>query len=155
MRKILSALGAWISIWALISILLYKKIPVAFTKIYAEDGLSLQTALEKPFPRDFLVSYAGYFDIVSRSGGRIATFFPLDSAAQIIFLFNTLLLTWITLTVYHASSEHIRNRSSRIILSLSLLFLPIANFESVANTANLHFFFIAASLPILLRDFKI
>lgn len=153
MRKILSALATWISIWTLISILLYRKIPVAFTKIYAEDGLSLQTALEKPFPHDFLVPYAGYLDIVWRSGGRVAAFFPLDNAAQSIFLFNTLALTWITLTLYHASSEHIHNRFSRTIFSLSLLLIPIANFESIANTTNLHFFFMAASLPIFLRNF--
>ena len=152
-RRIPSAIATWFSIWVFISILLYIKIPEAFTKIYAEDGLSLQTALEKDFPDDFLLPYAGYFDIVWRSGGRVASFFPLHNAAQSIFLFNTLALTWITLTLYHASSEHIRNRSSRTIFALSLLFIPIANFESVANTTNLHFFFMAACLPIFLRNF--
>jgi hypothetical protein len=152
-RKIPSAIATWFSIWVLISTILYVKIPAAFTKIYAEDGLSLQTALEKNFPDDFLLPYAGYFDIVWRSGGRVASFFPLHSAAQSIFLFNTLALTWITLTLYHASSEHIQNRSSRAIFALSLLFIPIANFESVANTTNLHFFFMAACLPIFLHNF--
>ena len=152
-RKIPLALATWFSIWLLISILLYIKIPSAFTKIYAEDGLSLQTALEKSFPDDFLVPYAGYLDIVWRSGGRVASFFPLQNAAQSIFLFNTFVLSWITLTLYRASSEHIQNRSSRAIFSLSLLFLPIANFESIANTTNLHFFFMAACLPIFLNSF--
>ena len=78
-RKIPLALATWFSIWLLISILLYIKIPSAFTKIYAEDGLSLQTALEKSFPDDFLVPYAGYLDIVWRSGGRVASFFPLQN----------------------------------------------------------------------------
>ena len=153
-RKIPSALASWLSIWALISILLYMKVPAAFTKIYAEDGLSLQTALENNFPDDFLLPYAGYFDIVWRSGGRVAAFFPLQNAAQSIFFFNTLALTWITLTLYRASTEHIRNRSSRAIFALSLLLIPIANFESVANTTNLHFFFMAACLPIFLRNFR-
>jgi hypothetical protein len=153
MWNIFLVLSTWLSIWTLISILLYLKIPVASTKIYAEDGLSLQTALEKSFPHDFLEPYAGYLDIVWRSGGRVAAFFPLQNAAQSIFLFNTFVLSWITLTLYRASSEHIQNRSSRAIFSLSLLFLPIANFESVANTTNLHFFFMAASLPIFLRRF--
>jgi len=151
--KILSVIATWFLIWGLVSLLLYIKIPIAFTKVYAEDGLSLQTALEKNFPDDFLLPYAGYFDIVWRSGGRVAAFFRLQNAAQSIFFFNTLALTWITLTVYHTSSEHIRNRSSRAILALSLIFIPIANFESVANTTNLHFFFMAACLPIFLRNF--
>ena len=125
MWNILSVLSTWFSIWTLISILLYLKIPVASTKIYAEDGLSLQTALEKSFPHDFLVPYAGYLDIVWRSGGRVASFFPLQNAAQSIFLFNTFVLSWITLTLYRASSEHIQNRSSRAIFSLSLLFLSL------------------------------
>ena len=151
--KLLSVSGIWILTWALISIVLYTKIPIAFTKIYAEDGLSLQTALEKSFPDDFLLPYAGYFDIVWRMGGRVAASFPLHNAAQSIFFFNTLVLSWISLTLYRASSEHIKGRSGRVVFSLSLLFLPIASFESIANTTNLHFFFMAACLPIFLRSF--
>ena len=146
-----STLTTWLCIWAFISVLLYIKIPSASTKIYAEDGLALQTALEKSFPNDFLLPYAGYLDIVWRSGGRIAALFPLQDAAQTIFLFNTFMLTWIAITIYRASSEIIHHRISRLVLSLSLILLPIAGFESIANSTNLHFFFMSACLPIFLR----
>lgn len=146
----------FICTWSLISVLIYIKIPSAFTKIYAEDGAtSLQDALGKSFPHDFLAPYAGYFDVIGRSAGRIVTFFPLQAAAQVFFFFNTLMLTWIAFTVYRASSEIIPNKISRSVLSLSLVLLPIAGFESIANTTNLHFFFMSACLPIFLRkDFS-
>lgn len=138
--------------WILVSGLLYLKIPTAFTKIYAEDGsISLQDALAKSFPNDILSPYAGYFDIIGRSAGRVVTFFPLQNAAQVFFFFNTLMLSWIAITIYRASSEVISNRFNRSIFSLSLILLPIGSFESLANTANLHFFFMSACLPILLR----
>jgi len=146
-----STLTTWLCTWVFISVLLYIKIPSASTKIYAEDGLALQTALEKSFPNDFLLPYAGYLDIVWRSGGRIAALFPLQDAAQTIFLFNTFMLTWIAITIYRASSEIIHHRISRLVLSLSLILLPIAGFESIANSTNLHFFFMSACLPIFLR----
>lgn len=142
----------FICTWILISGLLYIKIPTAFTKIYAEDGaISLQDALGKSFPHDFLAPYAGYLDVIGRSAGRIVSIFPLESAAHAFFLFNTLMLTWIALTVYRASSEIVPNRISRSVLSFSLVLLPIASFESLANTTNLHFFFMSACLPIFLR----
>jgi hypothetical protein len=146
-----STLTTWLSVWVFISLLLYIKIPSASTKIYAEDGLALQTALEKSFPNDFLLPYAGYLDIVWRSGGRFAALFPLQDAAQAIFLFNTLMLAWISITIYRASSEFIHHKISRSVLSLSLILLPIAGFESIANSTNLHFLFMSACLPIFLR----
>lgn len=150
-KRTFSALVTWVCLWVLISVLLYMKIPSAFTKIYAEDGLALQTALEKSFPNDYLIPYAGYLDIVWRSEGRIAAFFPLQYAAQTIFLFNSFIFSWIAITVYKASSEIVHNRVSRSVLSLSLILLPIASFESIANSTNLHFFFMSACLPIFLR----
>lgn len=151
-NQILLILFSLTSTWVLMSGLLYLKIPTAFTKIYAEDGsISLQDALAKSFPNDFLSSYAGYFDIVARSAGRVVALFPLQSAAQVFFFFNTLMLSWIAITIYRASSEFIPNRVTRSLFSLSLIFLPIASFESIANTTNLHFFFMSACLPIFLR----
>ena len=150
-RRTFLSLGIWIGLWTTISLLIYIKIPAAFTKVYAEDGLALQIALKKSFPDDFLLPYAGYFDIVWRSGGRVAALFPLENAAQTIFFFNTLMLSWITLVLFRASSEFIPSRISRSIFSVSLILVPIASFESIANTTNLHFFFMSACLPIFLR----
>lgn len=150
--KIFVAFARLVAAWVLVSGVLYLKIPTALTKIYAEDGsISLQDALAKTFPNDFLSPYAGYFDIIARSAGRVVVSFPLQNAAQIFFFFNTLMLTWIAITIYRASSEVIPSGFNRAIFSLSLILLPIASFESLANTANLHFFFMSACLPIFLR----
>lgn len=150
--KISAKLGKFLGIWILLSGLLYLKIPSAFTKIYAEDGsISLQDALAKTFPNDFLSSYAGYLDIIARSAGRVVVSFPLESAAQVFFFFNTLMLSLIAVTVYRASTEFIPYKTTRSVFSLSLILLPIASFESIANSTNLHFFFMSACLPIFLK----
>ena len=88
LKKISLAIIVWISIWVFISGLLVVRIPAAFSKVYAEDGLALQVALEKSFPYDFLLPYAGYFDVVWRSGGRVAAMLPLEYASQTFFFFN-------------------------------------------------------------------
>lgn len=150
-QKYTKTLTITLSTWFFISGILYLKIPAAFSKIYAEDGsLSLQDALSNPFPMDYFQSYAGYFDIVARTAGRVVTLFPLQNAAQVFFIFNTFILTVITLTCFRASSEMIPGRFGRGVLSLSLVFIPIASFESIANSTNLHFLIMSACLPIFL-----
>lgn len=151
-RRNLQNLFAWFCIWITISFLFFMKIPSAFTKIYAEDGsIYLQEALKTPFPNDYFLPYAGYIDIIARTGGQIASILPLQYAAHTFFFFNSLMMTWIALTVYTSASEIIPSRINRSFLTLCLVLLPIANFESIANTTNLHFFFMSACLPIFLR----
>jgi hypothetical protein len=72
LKRAFSALVTLVCFWVLISVLLYLKIPSAFTRVYTDYRLALQTALEKSFPNDYLITYAGYLDIVWRSEGRIA-----------------------------------------------------------------------------------
>lgn len=150
--KIFLTISQLVFAWIFLSGLLYLKIPTAYTKIYAEDGaISLQDALGKSFPNDFLSSYAGYFDIIARSAGRVVASFPLESAAHTFFFFNTFMLSWIAITVYHASNDFLPSKFTRTVFALSLILLPIASFESIANTTNLHFFFMSACLPVFLR----
>ena len=70
-------------VWGVISVLLFLKIPSAFTKIYAEDGaVALQVALTKSFPGDILTPVAGYSDLILRFSGRFVSLFPLSMAAS-------------------------------------------------------------------------
>ena len=138
--------------WTAISLIIFLKIPESFTKLYAEDGISyLEDALKFSFLSNLFTPVAGYLDIVARLAGSFVILFPLEHAPSVFFAYNTLVYTLICFTVFYASKEFILNLINRVLLSLSLILIPIAGFESIANTANLHFFLVSACMPILIK----
>lgn len=148
----LNKLPTFLIVWAVISIIIFLKIPSAFTKIYAEDGaVALQGALDKSFPSDLFAPVGGYSDIILRTAGRIGTFFPLSTVSIYFFFFNTLLLTFIFAVVYQVSESFLNSKFTRAVLASSLILIPIGSFESIGNVANLHFYFMSACLPIFIN----
>lgn len=145
-RPLLGFLGVWVAI----TLIFAGKIPSSYTKIYAEDGTSLQQSLENPFPQELFEPVAGYLDVLLRGAGAVVSLFPLEFAPIIFFLFNTMLLAILWVSVFISSRSLIDSYRWRILLATGLILLPIGNFESIANSANLHFYFMSACVPILL-----
>jgi len=143
-------LGAWIFLTAILAI----KVPSAYKKIYAEDGASLQQSIENPFPNELFEPVGGYLDLLLRGAGALVSLFPLEFAPVIFFMVNTLLLAILWTAVFTSSRSFVSNYRWRFVLCTSLIFLPIGNFESIANSANLHFYFMAACVVILLSTPK-
>lgn len=139
-------LGAWFFLTAILAI----KIPSAHQKIYAEDGASLQQSIENPFPNELFEPVAGYLDLLLRGAGALVSLFPLEFAPVIFFIVNTFLLAILWIAVFTSSRSFVSNYRWRFVLGTSLIFLPIGNFESIVNSANLHFYFMAACVVILL-----
>lgn len=145
-RPLFSFLGVWVAITSIFAI----KIPSSYTKIYAEDGTSLQQSLENPFPQELFEPVAGYLDVVLRGAGAVVSLFPLELAPIMFFLFNTMLLATLWISVFISSRSLIDSYRWRFLLATGLILLPIGNFESIANSANLHFYFMSACVLILL-----
>ncbi len=146
-KNFLRVLGSWF----IISGVYFLKSPNFIQKIYAEDGMIyLQDALNTSFPKDLVIPYAGYSDIVARIGGRIAALLPLRGASQSLFYFTTLIVALVALIIIFASRSLIKNIYVRVLLAFSLVLLPISNFESIANMTNLHFFLMSACLVIFI-----
>jgi hypothetical protein len=150
LRSSISFIGVWIALATIFAI----KIPSSYKKIYAEDGASLQQSLENPFPQELFEPVAGYMDVLLRGAGAIVSLFPLDFAPQVFFLINTFLMASLWLSVFVSSRSLINSGGWRTLLATGLILLPIGNFESIANSANLHFYFMSACVLILLSTPK-
>lgn len=137
-------------IWILIALLFVLKIPSAFRKIYAEDGMSLQQSLENPFPKELAEPVAGYLDLLLRGTGAFVSLFPLGHASFVFFAVNTFLLAILWTAVYISSTSLFKDRKWKFLAATGLVLMPIGNFESIANAANLHFYFMSACVVILL-----
>lgn len=149
-NRILKPFLQFMGVWVLTASFLALKIPSAFQKIYAEDGSSLQQSLENPFPNELFEPVAGYLDVLLRGAGLVVSVFPLEFAPRIFFAVNTMLLAILWVSVFIASKSFIMDIRWRFILASGLILMPIGSFESIANSANLHFYFMSACVAILL-----
>lgn len=150
LRSSISFIGLWIALATIFAI----KIPSSYKKIYAEDGASLQQSLENPFPQELFEPVAGYMDVLLRGAGAIVSLFPLDFAPRVFFLINTFLMAILWMSVFISSRSLIKSGPWRTLLATGLVLLPIGNFESIANSANLHFYFMSACVLVLLSTPK-
>ena len=139
-------------IWFALTLILATKIPSAYKRIYAEDGVSLQQSLESSFPNELFEPMSGYLDFLLRVIASIVSIFPLEFASLIFFGANTLFLAILWASVYISSINLFKNRRWRFFAATSLILIPIGNFESLANAANLHFYFMSASLVVILAQ---
>jgi hypothetical protein len=149
-NQILKPFLRFLGVWIITAFLLALKIPSSFQKIYAEDGSSLQQSLENPFPYELFEPVAGYLDVLLRSAGLLVSLFPLEFAPRIFFAVNTMLLAILWISVFISSRAFINRIQFRFLLASGLILMPIGNFESIANSANLHFYFMSACVAILL-----
>lgn len=139
--KILARTSYTIGIWIAISTIYGLRIPKGFQSFWAEDGgLFYQDATNHIFPKEFTEPAAGYLVLVARIIARITNLFPLETVPLVNFLQTTLVMTILVLVVFITSETFIIILWLRLLLAASFLFIPIASFESIASSGNLHFF---------------
>ncbi len=128
------------------------KIPMAYLNFYAEDGiLFFQDAKDLPFPIDLLVPAGGYFVLVSRIIGRLITFFPVEVLPLVNFIFICVAIAILCAVTWRNLSNFISNALLRLLCCLSLIFLPIINFELMASSSSLHFLLLFPATLILIN----
>lgn len=128
------------------------KIPMAYLNFYAEDGLLFyQTAKDFSFPNDFLMPATGYSILVSRIIGRLITFFPVNILPQVNFIFVCIFIAFFCTVILRNLSNLISNNFLRVLSSLSLILLPIINFELMASSSSLHFLLLFPATLILIN----
>jgi hypothetical protein len=119
--------------------------------IWAEDGqLFLSAALQEP-TGSILDPAGGYLHLAPRLLATFAATLPLESAALVFSVGSALLVSLLSLYVFVASRSLIVSPWARAVLAGSMVVLPAALFESVANAANLQYYFLFAAFWALLH----
>lgn len=136
LKLCISVLATWIAV----SILNAVRIPMGYKSFWAEDGaLFYQDALDQSFTETLKSPAGGYFNLIGRLGGEILSHVPLLNVTNLNFLLATFVMAISIVTVFNHSRTLIAKLPLRIIASVSLVFTPIASFDSLGNLANLHF----------------
>ncbi len=115
----------------------------AWDCVYAEDyGVFLVQALEHPW--HLFVPYEGYFQLVPRVTGQLASLLPITAAGVVFAVTGAVIAVACALFTYHASAGFIHHRALRAVLAVALVLLPIAPLEVVGDTVNAGWYVLAA-----------
>ncbi|HUR78340.1 MAG TPA: hypothetical protein VMZ22_10360 [Acidimicrobiales bacterium] len=118
---------------------------LATTTVWAEDGREFLTdAIHHGFAGSLLRPYNGYLHVPSRLVAFAASV-DLPRAALILATLSCLVQSALAAFVYFASRGHIHQRTLRAVVAASVVLLPVAAGETLANAANLHWFFMFAA----------
>jgi len=126
------------------------KIPIAFDSFWAEDGTFYGEALVKTFPSDFFISGGGYLIFVSRILSNLVSNFPVYYAALANAVLLCFILGFLAQRIYINLAFIVQNSTHRVLIALSILLLPINNFETIASGTSLHFILLFVTLIICL-----
>ena len=107
----------------------------AWKSVWAEDpGIYLPGALAHPW--HLLQSYGGYLQLLPRLIGQLAALVPVRDASIVFAVSGALVASACALFAYHASAGQVSSRWLRVLISLSVLLLPVAQLEIADNGVN-------------------
>jgi len=132
-------------------LLLACRAPFAWSRFWAEDGsVFLQQAIDRGVARSFTVGYAGYYVFVSRVIGAVTSVVPIRAAAFTTWIGVAVVVGWCAATIYVESETWLTTCPLRAVLALSVALLPALGLESIANSANLQYTLLFASLVAMM-----
>jgi hypothetical protein len=113
---------------------------MGYKSFWAEDGsLFYQGAVEGSFVDTLKDPTAGYLLLLGRIGGNITSYFPIEYVTIVNFMIATFVMALCIVTLFYHSRTLVSNISLRVFAAIAIALVPIANFDSLANLANLHF----------------
>jgi hypothetical protein len=122
-----------------------------WNSLWAEDGhIFLQSALDEPFWKPFVTTYAGYLHTFPRLISALAGALPLEWAACLYSFSAAALVVWVAWTAWSASAGLLRSPWLRGALAVAVVAAPAGGMEAAVNVANSHFFLMFGAFWALL-----
>jgi hypothetical protein len=133
---------------SLVAIIFSVRIPNAYRTLWAEDGIvHIFYALKNQYPVEiFQDNFGGYWNVTSRVIARLVILFPIEFFTYVNFFLICAVTGLVIFVVYDTTALIIQSNRLRVILSLSVVMLPIAKFDVIATSVNLHYYLLFAML---------
>jgi len=123
----------------------------ALDNLWAEDGrVFLTQGWRFPLWTTVGISPNGYLDLYPRVVAAVAAALPVGTAAVVMAAGGAAASGIAVLAVVIATEGHLPSLLARAGLGLAVALFPAAGFEIAANTANAHWYLVAASFFLLL-----
>lgn len=119
--------------------------PGAAGSIWAEDGTRFLTGeLVLGFPATVTEPYAGYMHLLPRLAGFVAGSLPLAWANDVFALGASAVVALCATATLVLARGHLPSLGVRLLLAAMVVLLPSGGLEAAGNTANSHWFLMAA-----------
>ncbi len=132
------------------------RVPMSYRSFWAEDGnVHVFNALINRYPVEiFQDNFGGYWNLTSRLIARTVILFPIEIFTYVNFFLISCVMGLIIFVVYDTTSYVIQSRRLRLLLCASIPMLPIARFDVIATSVNLHYYLLFALLLVLITTTK-
>ncbi len=112
--------------------------PGALDTIWAEDGEIFLAQAVHDGAGAFTTSYAGYYHLVARLIAGVAALLPPTQAAAALAIGAALVTTVFAIAAYALSGEYLSSTVARLVVSVPVAVLPMAQGDVLNSPANLH-----------------
>ncbi len=129
----------WVAVATVVQLVRSPGVPT-WRAVFGEDGgIFLTEALNRSGVGTLFAPYQGYLQLAPRVVGAVVGQFPLEAAAVLLAVFPALVVAGLSLYVFIASREVLRQRRSRAVLAILLVALPVG-YDINASATNLHWY---------------
>lgn len=122
-------------------------------RLWAEDSTLWlgEPALGTPLTSLLIEPYGGYFHTIPRLiGAGVAWTTPVDGWAAAMFFASSMVRVALAVMIFAAARSHVPAVSTRLVVASAMVWLPAANWETLGNATNLHWFLFFALFWALL-----
>lgn len=141
---------AWVVVATILQLTRQSGVPAVNT-IWAEDGQLFLADAVREGGSAILDPAGGYLHLAPRTLSLIAAALPIRWSAFVFALGSALVVSFLSVYVFVASRRALSSSWARAVLASTMVLLPAAAFESVANAANLQYYFVFASFWALVH----
>lgn len=158
LNQVLSRLDRWYLIPIVFAMVLLTnaiRVPSGIMNFWAEDGVVFYSdVINKTFPERLFIDSGGggYLNFSGKLIAEFVRIFPIDFAPAANFILVNFVYALIISLVFRIMNPIFIDKILLLILMFFVLFVPIATFDSVASSINLHFYLFFACLLILITD---
>jgi hypothetical protein len=129
--------------------------PVAFTKIFADDGTEfVGHAARKISIGSFFTEYRGYLSLIPRAVAGSVVQFPTAWWAAGLAVAAVLVTASTAAVTYLVARWYLPQRALCAVLALSVSLVPAIRTESIDNVANLQFILVFAAFWLFLAPMR-
>ena len=144
--------GMGFSTFLLILLINALREPSGLLNFWAEDGVVFYSdVMNEDFPQRLFVDSGGggYLNLSGKIIAEFVGMFPIGFAPIVNFIFVNLVYAILFVVIYNRLNLYFKTKTFLFLFMGFFIFVPIASYDSVATSINLHFFLFFTSFIII------
>lgn len=146
-----------LSLFLMILLINFLRVPSGLKNFWAEDGaIFYSDVLNKEFPQRLFIDSGGggYLNLSGKLIAEFVGLFAIKFAPVINFISVNLVYTILIVVIYNRLHIYFNKKLFLFLFMSFFVFVPIASFDSLATSINLHFFLIFTSFILIFSKRK-